>query len=262
MHLLYPGHPFSPGQPDEQFAAEVEAVRAAGFTVSVFSLEKFQTGEFSLRPLIPFGAEVLYRGWMLSRSEYERLVSELARSGFRALIPTEEYLSNHYLPNWYPAIQDLTPETRIFPPDSDLENELRSLNWPEYFMKDYVKSLKTSIGSRISRPEQVSAVIAEMKRFRGVIEGGFCVRRVEQFVPDSERRYFVVNGTAFAAKGEVPGILHECAERHKSRFYSVDVVRRGDGRLRIVEIGDGQVSDLVGWTPKQFAAMLRSQFST
>jgi len=68
----------------------------------------------------------------------------------------------------------------------------------------------------------------------------------------------VVNGTAFAANGEVPGIVHECGERHKSRFYSVDVVGRGDGQLRIVEIGDGQASDLVGWTPQEFAHMLRS----
>ena len=61
-----------------------------------------------------------------------------------------------------------------------------------------VKSLKTSVGSRISKPEQVSAVVAEMQRFRGVIEGGFCVRRVESFLPETECRYFVVDGVAHA----------------------------------------------------------------
>jgi hypothetical protein len=40
-----------------------------------------------------------------------------------------------------------------------------------------------------------------------------------------------------------------------SKFFSVDVARRADGRLRVVEVGDGQVSDLVGWSAEAFAAM-------
>jgi hypothetical protein len=32
----------------------------------------------------------------------------------------------------------------------------------------------------------------------------------------------------------------------------VDVARREDGVERVVEIGDGQVSDLVGWSVEQF----------
>ncbi len=30
---------------------------------------------------------------------------------------------------------------------------------------------------------------------------------------------------------------------------------RKDGALRIVEVGDGQVSDLVGWNVEQFVAL-------
>jgi hypothetical protein len=123
-----------------------------------------------------------------------------------------------------------------------------------------VKSLKTSVGSRISRPEQVAAVVADMKQFRGTVEGGFCVRRVEEFLPDTERRYFVIEGVPHAAEGEVPAIVHECAKRLQKRFYSVDVVRRADGPLRIVEGGDGQVSDLVGWSPERFAEVLKQHF--
>ena len=35
-------------------------------------------------------------------------------------------------------------------------------------------------------------------------------------------------------------------------FFSVDVARRADGTDHIVEIGDGQVSDLVGWSVERF----------
>ena len=44
--LLYPNSPLHARQPDEQYAAEVNAVRAAGFEVSFFSLDGFQSGEF------------------------------------------------------------------------------------------------------------------------------------------------------------------------------------------------------------------------
>jgi hypothetical protein len=47
-----------------------------------------------------------------------------------------------------------------------------------------------------------------------------------------------------------------------SPFFSVDVALREDGVARIVEIGDGQVSDLVGWSPERFAEMWRASPSS
>ena len=260
MHILYPNSPLRAKQPDEQYAAEVDAVRAIGFEVSLFSLEDFQSGGFRAIPPLPTTSDVLYRGWMLSADEYERLVVRVSGVGARLAIDRAAYLGSHHLPQWYAPLADLTPETRIYPPDCDLEAELRALSWPAFFIKDYVKSLKTSVGSRITKPEQVGAVISEMRRFRGVIEGGFCVRRVESFLLDTEQRYFVLDGMPHAPTSDVPPIVHECAKRLRSRFYSVDVVQRADGQLRIVEVGDGQVSDLVGWTPEEFAAILAEHF--
>jgi hypothetical protein len=260
VHILYPSSPLCAKQPDEQFAAEVDAVRSAGFEVSLFSLEDFQSGTFRPFPPLPSDTETLYRGWMLSATEYEAFVSALTRAGACPGIDLRAYLSSHHLPGWYRSLADLTPETRVYSRDCDLEAELRALGWSEFFIKDYVKSLKTSLGSRVTKPEQVAAVVADMHRFRGTIEGGFCVRRVESFLSDTERRYFVLDGVPHAEAGEVPSIVHECARRHRSRFYSVDVVQRSDGQLRIVEIGDGQVSDLVGWTPERFASILAEHF--
>jgi hypothetical protein len=96
-----------------------------------------------------------------------------------------------------------------------------------------------------------------MQKFRGTIEGGICVRRVEEFVPESEQRYFVIRGKAFAASlgEEIPNIVEECALRIQSKFFSVDAIDREDGVKRIVEIGDGQVSDLVGWSAERFAQL-------
>ena len=52
-----------------------------------------------------------------------------------------------------------------------------------------------------------------------------------------------------------PEIVQECAKRISSPFFSVDAVDRSDGVQRIVEIGDGQVSDLVGWTADRFVEL-------
>jgi hypothetical protein len=257
VHFLFPSDPFRTKQPDEFYAAELAAIRAVGFDASVVSLEDLQAGSFRAFPALP-ATTVTYRGWMLSPADYQALVSSISQSGAQLLTNAASYLATHHLPNWYPLIAEFTPETRIFPPDVDLTAELRSLDWPAYFIKDYVKSLKTSVGSCISRPEDATTVAAEMRRFRGTIEGGFCVRRVESFLPETEQRYFVLDSVPHSSTGTVPPIVSECAQRIKSRFFSVDVVRRADGVLRVVEIGDGQVSDLVGWTPEQFALILKT----
>jgi hypothetical protein len=255
-HFLFPTHPLDPAAVEEMFADQVEALRAAGFSVSLCPDSVIQDGK-RLRN-IPPGATVVYRGWMLNATEYERLASAIVAAQAMPLTSTAAYLAAHHLPNWYPLVREFTPETRVLPATANLEAELRSLGWDAFFIKDYVKSLKTSRGSIIRDPSEIGSLVAEMEQFRGEIEGGLCIRRVEPFIADSERRYFVLDGKAFSATDEpvpVPDLVNQIAGRIPSRFFSVDVIRREDGALRIVEIGDGQVSDLVGWSAPAFAAM-------
>ncbi|MEH2466167.1 hypothetical protein [Nostoc sp.] len=109
---------------------------------------------------------------MLSPSpcNYELLVSVVESTGASVLTSKAEYLATHYLTNWYPLITDLTPETKFYSVDDDLESEFNLLGWNGFFIKDYVKSLKTSVGSMIDKPSQIKTVVAEMDRFRGSIE--------------------------------------------------------------------------------------------
>ncbi len=258
LHFLIPNDPFQPNAPDEIFRGQADALRDAGFGVTLFSLEELQMGNAKIRGPIPEGVTVVYRGWMVSDAEYANIVSLIERKGGVPLTSVEDYLGCHHLPNWYPALTDLTAETRIFPVDADFDTELPRLGWEKFFLKDYVKSLKTTVGSVVTKPEEVPVVLSEMRKFRGTIEGGVCVRRFESFVPGSEKRYFVVRGVAHAVEGDVPAIVHDVANRLHSPFFSVDVAEREDGEPRVVEVGDGQVSDLVGWSASRFAAMWRS----
>src|SRR5262249_51393292 len=155
----------------------------------------------------------------------------IEQCGATAFTNPKEYLASHQLPNWYPLLADLTPETRVFRADADIVAELRALGWGAYFLKDFVKSLKTGRGSIVREPAEALGVIAEMREYRGEIEGGICVRRVEDFVPASEQRYFVLHGVCYAPSEEtpIPDQVRKCAERVPSKFFSVDVARRGDG---------------------------------
>jgi hypothetical protein len=64
-HFLVPCDPFSPKEPDEIFRGQVVALRDAGLEVSLFSLEDLWSANATIRGVIPEGATVVYRGWMV-----------------------------------------------------------------------------------------------------------------------------------------------------------------------------------------------------
>lgn len=258
IHFLFPADPSQPDKPDEFFGDQLAALGSAGLTASLIADEVLSGRRRRLRG-IPVAGRVVYRGWMVNAEQYGHLFDAVRQAGGTPLTSPGEYLAAHHLPNWYPLISELTPETRTYPPHADLERELRELGWGAFFVKDFVKSVKTSGGSLIHDPLEITRLVDDMKTYRGEVEGGFCVRRVEEFLPESERRYFVIAGNPFAPDGSdrIPDTVRTCAERIPSNFFSVDVVRRTDGVDRVVEVGDGQVSDLVGWSPEAFADIWR-----
>jgi ATP-grasp domain, R2K clade family 3 len=259
MRFIYPQSVLNPRLPDEMFQEEASSLSKARHTVTLIDSERLPIQPAVLKA-IDSEEFIVYRGWILSPTEYKNFVLSIENAGGLLLTSAEKYLATHYLPNWYYAISDLTPETVVLSLDADWTAELRQLGWSKFFVKDYVKSLKTSVGSFIESPEDIQAVVAEMKKYRGAIEGGLCIRQVEDFLVETEQRYFVLNGKPYSSdpQEKIPGIVFECARRIDSNFFSVDTIHRADGHLRIVEIGDGQVSDLVGWSVQRFVDLWKT----
>ena len=250
--FVFPSDELNPFKIDPVFEDQAQALSAQGFSVWPIRIEEgkiFSKGE-SLE-----GKTIVYRGWMLSEIEYIRYRGVIQDKGAKLFTSIDSYFATHHIPNWYPLIGDLTPETVFFSKTADLNEELSKLGWGQFVLKDYVKSLKTGSGSIISSPEQASEVARQMEHFRGKIEGGFSVRRYENLLPETETRYFVIDGKSFGQRDEIPLIIQTCAGRlHSfSRFFSIDLATRDDGVSRIVEVGDGQVSDIVGWSADRFA---------
>lgn len=262
MHLLFPASPLNRREPDEFVRDQCEVFKNSGYGWSLIVIESLMNGgDGEIICPIPAGATLLYRGWMLSEVEYAGLCAAVTKCGATMLVSLNQYLAAHHLPNWYHRIAEFTPETVVMAVDDATPEAAAALGWSGFFIKDYVKSLKTSVGSRITDAKAVPKVLEEMRRFRGNIEGGVCLRRIEDFEPDSEQRYFVLDGVPHAPDREaaIPEIVVGAAARIPSPFFSIDVARRTDGILRIVEIGDGQVSDLVGWTAERFVELWKDR---
>jgi hypothetical protein len=131
IHFIFPTDSAEPACPEEMFADQWAALTNIGYTASLCS-DAVLTGTKALKN-VPAGCQVVYRGWMVKAEAYTVLVRAVERCGATPFISPKEYLATHYLPNWYPLLSDLTPETRVYPPDTDLVAELSTLNWGAYF---------------------------------------------------------------------------------------------------------------------------------
>lgn len=67
---------------------------------------------------------------------------------------------------------------------------------------------------------------------------------------------FKDDGKPYSPNGIVPPIVNTIAARHNAPFYSVDIIQSTKGDLRLIEIGDGQVSDRKGWETSIFCQIL------
>lgn len=251
-HFVMPPDGIQPSIIEGHFRPQAACLQQRGFTVSIVRDDVF-TSRAEIRG-IPIGASVVYRGWMVRPDEYQQFESAVNAAGATLLTSAEAYQRTHYLPNWYSLLADCTAETVVLDATVDLVAELARLNWGNYFLKDFVKSLKVDGGSLVHSPEDGERWKREMLAYRDEFEGGICVRRVEDFVPETERRYFVLRGAAYSADDqEIPTVVCVAAERVACPFFTVDIAQNTAGQWRIVELGDGQVSDLVGWSHERFA---------
>lgn len=256
MRLLYPSDPFNKNKPDDEFLEEFLAAKSAGLACFLFSSEDFEAGVFKPRPSEAFAGEFLYRGWMFTVERYAQLERSIEAAEAEMVVTTADYRRCHYLPEWYELCKDVTPSTIFLSKDDDFSSALAATNWSAYFVKDFVKSLTTSRGSVAKSVQEAREIVGLIEHYRGLLEGGVCIREFENLLPETEERYFVFNGKAHARDGVVPAIVENVAARIQSPFFSVDIVLNKEGNPRLIELGDGQVSDRKKWTAEAFISML------
>jgi ATP-grasp domain, R2K clade family 3 len=251
MRLLFPSDPFDRKNVDENFHAEYDAAQSAELSCSLFSAEDIEQGRFNPRPDLG-GDEIVYRGWMLSPDEYRNLELSVAAKSAKLITNSLQYRTCHYLPEWYERCKEFTPKTVFAREDDDFFLSLAGLDWSAYFVKDYVKSLTTKRGSVAKNIEEIGEIVEQIRKYRGRIEGGVCIREFENLLPETEERYFAFRGKVFSRNDTLPLIAQEIASRIDCPFFSIDIVSDVHGKTRLIELGDGQVSDSKRWRVEKF----------
>lgn len=245
--FILPSSPFSVKEVDSSYEEEFKLLKNEGFKVYLINIDELDSTK--IYPAYE-GEKLIYRGWMLNEENYKKLNNKLNQN---LIVQPKEYLNSHHIVNWYEKIKENTFETH-FTDVENAENLFKTLQWKEAFIKDYVKSIKTGKGSIVDSVEDIERLKKDMLTYKGFIEGGLVFRKVEEFDKTSETRFFILNGFINAPK-EVPEAMMNLAEKitqqHNAFFYTIDIIKQED-KYKVIEIGDGQVSDMVGWNPQDF----------
>ncbi len=260
--------PLSPKRVDEHFKREADAVRALGGSVALIDHDALRRGDAAeaVRRVPGDLGVAWYRGWMVTTVEYAALASALAAKNIALAVPPDGYQKAHELPGWYETFAGVTPASVWLPlspgevPDEGRLAELvRSLCSGPVIVKDYVKSRKHEWHEACFVPDvsdvgRLHSIVSRFVDLQGdSLSGGIVVREFEAF-QGGEARVWWVDGepvlvgphpdTPDRCPNPRTDLAAPCVRSLGCRFITTDLTRRTDGVWRVVEVGDGQVSDL------------------
>lgn len=276
--IVFPSEPFNPHQVDSAFAEEREAALSAGFSVGLVDHTLVVSGdtEEAVRRVRVEGPAI-YRGWMLTVSQYSTLYDELSRRAVQLVNSPDRYRFCHELPSSYGVLEGQTPKSVwcVIHGEPDFRAVracAAELGSGAAVLKDFVKSQKHYWNEACYIPDvtdgdHVEAVARRFLELQGAeLSGGLVFRsyvplKIVGSHPQSgmplaaEFRSFWLNGelvcshkywaglTSFEA--ELPlAWMKSLVRRIDSAFFTMDVAMLEDGTWIVIELGDGQVAGL------------------
>lgn len=268
LTVLFCVDPLHPRRVDPYFSREAAAVRDHYGEIALIDHDALQRGDAdgAVRAVPDDLGPVWYRGWMVTSAEYAALAAALKQRGAVLLTHPDDYRRAHELPGWHDTFAGLTPRSVWRPVEpygdpGDLAELVRPLRAGPAVVKDYVKSRKHEWEQACFVPDvknttQLRSVVETMMALQGdALAGGIVVREYERFDGSGEARVWWVDGepAVVGPHPDTPDVEPEppdyeaVASAVRSlgcRFITTDLARREDGRWRVVEVGDGQVSGL------------------
>ncbi|MBZ4321960.1 ATP-grasp domain-containing protein [Streptomyces huiliensis] len=272
--LLLCRDPLAPRRTDPHFAAEARAAGERGLRVGRIDHDALLAGDAAGAVAgVPRDAgPAWYRGWMIPAARYAELAAALARRGVTLLTPPEDYRRAHELPGWYRVFAPVTPRSVWFPTTAGRTPGRERLaagaallgGGGPVMVKDFVKSRKHECDEACYVPDltdtdRLAAVVGRFVELQAeFLAGGVVLRSFERFTPTGEARVWWLNGrpVLVTAHPDTPDHFPEhlpepdltavapCVKALACRFVTTDMALREDGVWRVVEVGDGQVSDL------------------
>ncbi|MCA9040280.1 MAG: ATP-grasp domain-containing protein [Planctomycetaceae bacterium] len=280
MLIIFCADPLSPNQVEDGFQAEYRAAIENGFETALIDFDLLSSTEGierALRRIQPYGdcQKAIYRGWMLKPDVYGKMYNALKVRGVVLVNQPDHYRLGHYLPEYYPLIRELTPESIWLEPDdtrelNSLMQRLEIFSGGPVIVKDYVKSCKHDwyeacyIPDSSSEEDVARVVDGFLERQGEDLNGNLVFRKYLEFekigihpvskLPLSrEFRLFIYQGElagCFPYWNEVDydksqlnlEMFKPVISRIPSSFFTLDVALTIDHNWMIVEMGDGQVS--------------------
>ena len=287
LNFIFCSHPLNKKSVDEDYMEEYQAA-GLNHSCALFSYEDLEVGKLSL-----YGEDIkgltIYRGWMMSPNMYENFYNLLLERGIQLINTPKEYAKYHLLPGWYKDFERCTPFS-IWSESKNIQDALKLTDGLEgaFIIKDYVKSRKhewydACFIKDIRDKENTERVINNFINRQGSnLEGGVVLRKFESLksignhkdsgMPISEEyRIFVFKGEILIAdnywndSGELNitedeyTLIESIISKIESSFITIDLARKTDGNLIIMEMGDGQVSGLQQMDEYEFYGAFQNQ---
>ncbi|MFI5533349.1 ATP-grasp domain-containing protein [Kitasatospora sp. NPDC051853] len=276
--ILFPVDPLTPRRPDPHFLLEARRVTELGGGTVLLDHDALLAGDVreAVRGVPAGGGPLWYRGWMVPTARYAELAEALAERGRPLMTSGASYADAHELPGWYPVFEGSTPESVWLPGgpgrggavgEAALADAARRLGGRgPAVVKDYVKSRKHEWDEACYVPElaDTSGLLRVVRRFEELqgefLAGGVVLRRFEEYRRGAdgravEARVWWLDGDPVLV-GPHPdqpdavvrpelGVVQPLVRSLGCRFVTTDLAQSAaDGSWRVVEVGDGQVSEL------------------
>lgn len=259
--IIFPWNPLRERGYDEEFMKEVEAVRYSDLMSFSIDHDSLSSGVVHTWNAPDVSVVATYRGWMVTPEQYALMRTKLADENILLSTTSEQYTTAHHINGWVDALEGLTFRTVLLPlapTDDDIMTAAAELAADSFFIKDFVKSLKTSEGFVPVRKDNLISAVHEFQEERGDwLAGGIVLRefvelpsnRVEMrgWWVEGEWRAITVhpdytNETPAEAPSELLNSVSERLTELDVRFVTADFTPTSTGEWKVIEIGDGQVS--------------------
>jgi hypothetical protein len=297
--ILLPQDPLNPRRVDPHYSYEAQLVRGLGGETALVDHDALLAGAAAeaVRQVPTGTGPAWYRGWMLPVAAYAGFVRALAERDCQLLTSAAAYATAHELPGWYSTFEGATPDSVWLPataePEELAQAAARLGGQGPAIVKDYVKSRKHEWHEACYIPDladlpALTRVVGRFVELQGeFLAGGVVLRRFHAFAPADERatgpaaadrpvrateaRVWWVDGEPVLTGPHpdtpevvpVPdlSVVRSLVRSLGCRFVTTDLARLADGSgWMVVEVGDGQVSDLPRGT--EVSGLISSLIST
>lgn len=277
MKILFCEDVFNPNHVDEAFINEYEIAKNIGFDILLYSFEAKSLGKIKQ---IDKMETVIYRGWMINPIDYKKLYQDLLSKNYKLINNPVEYQNCHYLPDSLQFIENYTPKT-IFQKIEDVNSinilieKVKIFNGKPVIIKDYVKSEKhfwdtaffvENSNDTVKLTETINNLINLRENdfnegivIREYVELNKLSEHSKSGMPLSEeyRLFFYKNKLLcilnyweeciyYNIEKPDTRVFEEIAKGINSNFFTMDIARDKNGNFIIIELGDGQVSEVMG----------------